>query len=74
MAAISPNLLTVEPRLDSLAAGLADAVLRVEDVEGRVRGSEVRWSRDWDQSFDDELMAEIESLLTAPRQSAAPRG
>jgi hypothetical protein len=74
MAAISSNLLTVEPRLDSLAAGLADAVLRVEDVEGRVRGSEVRWSRDWDQSFDDELMAGIESLLTAPQQSAAPRG
>ena len=63
MAAISPNLITAEPNLESLAAGLAQAARRVEDFEGRAHGSDVRWSRSWRESFDDELMAQVESLL-----------
>jgi len=63
MAAISPNLVTVEPGLDAVAAGLREAVDRVEDFEGRARGSEVSWSRDWNSSFDNELMARVESFL-----------
>ena len=65
MAAISANLVTVEPSLEGLAAGLREAADRVEDFEGRKRGSDVRWSRDWGQSFDADLMARIESLLEA---------
>ena len=52
MAAISSNLITVEPTPEGLAAGLREAADRVEDFEGRARGSQVRWSREWDQSFD----------------------
>jgi hypothetical protein len=63
MAAISSNLITVEPTPEGLAAGLRQAADRVEDFEGRARGSRVRWSRDWHQSFDARLMARIESLL-----------
>jgi glycosyltransferase involved in cell wall biosynthesis len=63
MAAISSNLITAEPSLEGLAAGLREAATRVEDFEGRVRGSEVRWSRDWSRSFDSDLMARIESFL-----------
>jgi glycosyltransferase involved in cell wall biosynthesis len=63
MAAISPNLITAEPRLDTLAASLAEAVGRVENFEDRARASEVRWSRSWGESFDDELMAQVEGLL-----------
>jgi glycosyltransferase involved in cell wall biosynthesis len=62
---ISPNLMAFEPALDSLAAGLAEAVRRVEDFEGRARGSDVHWSRSWADSFDDELMRRIESMLEA---------
>jgi glycosyltransferase involved in cell wall biosynthesis len=65
MAAISSNLITVEPGVDDLAAGLREACERVEDFVGRARGSNVRWSRDWDDSFDAPLMARIESLLEA---------
>jgi glycosyltransferase involved in cell wall biosynthesis len=65
MAAISSNLITVEPTPGGLAAGLRKAADRVEDFEGRARGSQVRWSREWDQSFDARLMARIESLLEA---------
>lgn len=64
MSAISSNLVTVPPRLDSLAAGLREATRRVEDFESRARASHVRWSRDWDRTFDDDLMARVESFLT----------
>jgi hypothetical protein len=63
MSAISTNLITAEPTLDALADGLRAAVAGVEDFERRAAGSDVRWSRDWDRSFDDELMARVESFL-----------
>jgi WsaF, C-terminal domain len=63
MAAISPNLITAEPSLESLAAGLAEAADRVEDFEARARGSRVNWSSSWAESFDDGLMARVETLL-----------
>jgi hypothetical protein len=63
MSAISPNLITVEPSLDGIAGGLREAARRVEDFERRVWGSEVSWSRDWNRSFNDELMARVTSFL-----------
>jgi glycosyltransferase involved in cell wall biosynthesis len=63
MAAISSNLITVEPTLPGVVAGLRRATERVDDVEGRARGAGVRWSRDWDASFDDRVMARVEELL-----------
>jgi glycosyltransferase involved in cell wall biosynthesis len=63
MTAISSNMITVEPTVDQLVVGLREAARRVDDFEGRARGSEVRWCRDWRQSFDDELMTRIESML-----------
>jgi WsaF, C-terminal domain len=65
MSAISPNLLTAEPSVAGIAHALCDAAAAAGDVERRVRGSAVRWSRDWDQSFDDELMDRVESFLRA---------
>jgi glycosyltransferase involved in cell wall biosynthesis len=63
MSAISSNLITAAPSLDGIAAALREAARAVDDFERRVQGSEVRWSREWDQSFDDELMARVESFL-----------
>ncbi len=63
MSAISPNLITVEPTIAGIAGGLRAAALGVEDHDGRARGSAVRWSRDWDESFDDELMDRVVELL-----------
>jgi glycosyltransferase involved in cell wall biosynthesis len=65
MADISSNLITVEPSFDDLAAGLRAAAGRVEEFERRARGSEVRWSRDWNVSFNDELMAQVDAFLEA---------
>jgi glycosyltransferase involved in cell wall biosynthesis len=65
LAEISGNLVAGEPTIDGIAAGLREAVAGVEDAERRVRGSEVRWSRDWNASFDDELLARLASVLQA---------
>jgi WsaF, C-terminal domain/WsaF, N-terminal domain len=63
MTEISPNLITVEPTVEGIAAGIAQAASAVEDIEQRIRGSDLRWSRDWDRSFDDELLARVISFL-----------
>jgi len=63
MARISTNLITEEPTVEGIAAGLRKAVEGVSDYERRVRGSAVRWSTDWDRSFDDRLLDWLESAL-----------
>lgn len=63
MSAISSNIITAEPSLDALVQGLREAAGRVEDFERRASGSQVRWSRDWDTSFDHTLMARVASFL-----------
>jgi glycosyltransferase involved in cell wall biosynthesis len=63
MAAISANLITVEPSAEGIAAGLRAAAAGTLDVDRRVRGSSVRWSSDWDESFADELIDRLVSVL-----------
>ncbi len=65
LAAVSPNLVAVEPTIDGVVAGLAAAVERADDIEARAHGAAVDWSRDWDQSFDDALMDRVDELLGA---------
>ena len=71
MTAISSNLITVAPSVRGIAAGLVQAAAGAAELERRVLGSAVRWSRDWDQSFDDELVARLVSALRAGRTAAA---
>ena len=63
LAAISPNLIGAEPTIEAVAEALCAATAAVEDVERRVRGSEVDWSRNWDAAFDDELLTRVAALL-----------
>jgi flavin-dependent dehydrogenase len=63
MAAISPNLRCAPPTIDGVAEAIATATAAAEDVEARLAGSRVRWSRDWDASFSDAVMERIEALL-----------
>jgi GT2 family glycosyltransferase len=67
MTAISPNLIAVEPSIDAVADGLCRAADAVGHFERRVRGSEVQWSRDWDQSFPDSLLELLEHALELRR-------
>jgi hypothetical protein len=63
LASISPNLIAAEPTVDGIREALARAVTGVDDAERRVRGADVRWSRNWDDSFGEEVMARVESFL-----------
>jgi hypothetical protein len=63
LRAISPNLVCAEPALDTVAGALCEAAAGADDVERRVRGSRVRWSRDWAESFPDALLDRLLALL-----------
>ena len=58
-AAISPNLIAAEPTVEGIADALSGAAAAAGDVERRVRGADVRWSLDWDSSFDDRLLDRV---------------
>jgi hypothetical protein len=66
LARISPNLIATEPSIGAVAAALRGAVAGIHDVDRRVRGSDVDWSRDWERSFDDSLLRRIAVALKAP--------
>ena len=66
--AISENMVTADPGLDAIAAALVEAWQAAGDADRRVRGSRVGWSREWDRSFDDELLDHVTALL-APAAS-----
>jgi hypothetical protein len=63
LARISTNLVTAEPSIDGVADALCSASARTGDAERRVAGSNVRWSSDWDASFDDEIVARVADFL-----------
>ena len=63
MAAISSNLISAEPTIDRVAEALRAAAAEASDLERRVGGSAVRWSRDWNESFGDELLERVTASL-----------
>jgi len=63
MEAISANLITTEPTVEGVLAGLRVAAAGASDVNRRLRGSQVRWSSDWNDSFGPELTGAILAAL-----------
>jgi hypothetical protein len=63
MAAISSNLITAEPSIEAIADALGHAAADVDGSARRIAGSVVRWSRDWNRSFDDRVLARIAAFL-----------
>jgi glycosyltransferase involved in cell wall biosynthesis len=63
MTQISENLITVPPTLEGVGAGLRRAADEIGDVERRLRGSAVRWSRDWESSYNDRVMERVTAFL-----------
>jgi glycosyltransferase involved in cell wall biosynthesis len=63
MKEISANLLAPAPAIETVAAALRTATGGVEDYEGRVSGSEVNWSRDWNDSFADDRLDRVIAML-----------
>jgi glycosyltransferase involved in cell wall biosynthesis len=65
MSAIAGNLIAVPPTLDGIVRGLETAVAGVDDHERRIAGAEVNWSRDWEDSLNDDVMSRVTELLAA---------
>ena len=65
MAGISSNLITAAPSVEDIASALCAATAGAGDLQRRVRGSAVSWSRDWNDSFDDELLDRVLSFIEA---------
>jgi glycosyltransferase involved in cell wall biosynthesis len=66
LSAISSNLIAVPPAVEDIATALTEAAAEVEDIDRRLRGTHVHWSRTWDESFDDQTLDWIASALARP--------
>jgi glycosyltransferase involved in cell wall biosynthesis len=65
LRAISENLIPVEPTVDGIKRGLGEAVDGIGSVERRIQGSQVAWSRSWQESLDDGLIERIKAFVEA---------
>lgn len=65
LRSISGNIEPCEADPFSVAESLAKAVVRSADLDGRVEGANLDWVRDWDQSFNEEVMAKIIKMVRA---------
>jgi hypothetical protein len=63
LRAISGNLVAAPPVIEAIADALGEAVAGADDAERRVRGSAVAWSRDWQASFDEGLVARLADAM-----------
>ena len=63
LQAISSNLLGAKPTIDGVVATIASAVENVADIEQRRAGAEVNWANSWQDTFNDDKMAQIASWL-----------
>jgi glycosyltransferase involved in cell wall biosynthesis len=60
---ISSNFIAVEPTIDDVRRGLEHAVARLDDYAQRVRGSQVCWSTCWEQTFNNDVIAQIKAFI-----------
>ena len=60
---ISTNIIAVEPTLKGILYGLREAVDRVNDYDHRVKGANVNWSTNWNLSFNDSVLAQIDVFI-----------
>ncbi|MCO5314722.1 MAG: hypothetical protein M9938_00940 [Solirubrobacterales bacterium] len=65
LAGISDNLIAAEPTVEAVAAALAVAESRVEDLEARIRGSRTGWPNRWEDALGEEQLSGVERLLGA---------
>ncbi len=67
---ISSNLIAGSPTVEGISEALQEAEAGVEQFERRLRGTNVAWSRDWSQSFNEALLDRLEDFLAFQAQAA----
>ncbi len=63
LEAISPNLIPGPPDQAGVVEGLRVAAGRIGEFDERVAGAAVDWPNDWNETFDDDLLARITETL-----------
>ena len=63
LKSISGNLVPCKSNIDSLAQALKMAVSQMEDKEQRIKHANIDWVNDWQDSFNKNVMAEINNFL-----------
>ena len=63
LSAISPNLVAADPTVEGIAEALERAAADAGDAERRMRGSALRWSLEWDETFGDDLLDRVTGFL-----------
>lgn len=63
MQKITGNLIATAPDPESVAQGISEAVERVSDYEKRIENSVFKWPINWDESFNDIWLDNINALL-----------
>jgi hypothetical protein len=63
LAAISTNLLGVEPTIEGIRDGLAAAVKRIDNYPIRIAGANVNWANNWEQAFHPQFMKKLGGFL-----------
>jgi glycosyltransferase involved in cell wall biosynthesis len=67
---ISENLIGAEATVQGITSALLDAAAGAEDFRRRARGAVVRWSRDWNASFDEALLDQLQEYFALQAQPA----
>jgi glycosyltransferase involved in cell wall biosynthesis len=76
LASLSPNIIGVPPTIESIAAGLADAVRRLARRDERLRDAHIALPGDWSESFSPivpRLLDELALLQGSPALSEEVR-
>lgn len=60
---LSGNLIGAAPHIDGVFDGLRKAATQVDDIERRLAGSEVSWAKDWDRSFNEQVLGDLKTWL-----------
>jgi hypothetical protein len=63
LQAISSNLIVVPPTIEGIKEGLLRAIRRVDDYDGRISGTQVKWATDWDEAFNARVMEKLRRFL-----------
>ncbi|MGI8865012.1 MAG: glycosyltransferase, partial [Solirubrobacteraceae bacterium] len=63
LSGISANLIAADPTVEGVASALMAAAQQITDYDRRAAGSAVRWSRSWESSLNDTLMARVSEFL-----------
>lgn len=65
---ISPNIIPVEPTSEALGNALEAALKRVNDYDGRMKGTAVTWSQSWKDTFNKQTADKIKGFIVRIRE------